>query len=323
MISEWKAVLKTNFTSTNALADFLELQEPDRLALLQNPRFAVNIPRRLANKMRKGTLDDPLARQFLPLTLENTQEDGYSSDPNQEQLHHLATPKMLKKYNGRVLLLPTSACAMHCRFCFRQNFPYETVDKSLDREIEMIQNDPSIFEVILSGGDPLSLPDNRLKELLHSLETIPHVNVIRFHTRFPIGIPERIDEPFLELLASIKKQIVFVIHINHAKELDDDVKNALKKVAKLGIPLFCQSTLLHGVNDTLDSLKSLCLTLIASGIIPYYLHQLDPVIGASRFFVSQKEGETLIKELRKHVPGYAIPEYVKEIPGMPSKTPLL
>jgi KamA family protein len=211
---------------------------------------------------------------------------------------------------------------MHCRYCFRQNFPYETIEKTLDEELQKIRSDPSIFEVILSGGDPLSLPDYKLFALLEELDKIPHVRVIRFHTRFPIGIPERIDEAFLTHLAQIKKQMVFVLHINHPKELDDDVAIALKKLARLGLPLFCQSVLLKEVNDSVEVLASLCERLVECGITPYYLHQLDQVKGASRFAVDQSKGLALIEKLMERLPGYAVPRYVKEIPGSPSKTPL-
>lgn len=321
MHSNWKTILKSNFTSIEELADFLELKSDDRKLLLKNPRFILNVPFRLASKMQKGTLDDPLARQFLPHVHEQSEESGYLLDPNQEQFHHL-TPKMLKKYNGRVLLLPTSACAMHCRYCFRQNFPYDVSDKSLEREFEQIRADPSIFEVILSGGDPLSLSDQNLSALLESLDNIPHVRLIRFHTRFPIGIPERLDAALLAILQKVSKQVIFVLHINHPKELDKDVVMALKPIKALGIPILCQSVLLKGVNDSEEVLASLYTTLIENGIIPYYLHQLDHVKGAQSFEVDESKGHALIDALQKRLPGYAVPRYVKEISGQASKTPL-
>lgn len=317
----WKSILKTNFSRLDELMDFLELNNADRKLLLQKPDFPLNVPRRIASKMQKGTLDDPIAKQFLPHILEDEDNTGFSYDPNEEKLHQLA-PKMLKKYEGRTLIISTSACAMHCRYCFRQNFPYETTDKSFAKELEQIRSDSSIFEAILSGGDPLSLSDRRLGELLHAIEQIPHVKIIRFHTRFPIGIPERIDSDFLALLKSIKKQIVFVVHVNHPRELDEEVLTALKKVGRLGIPILSQSVLLQGVNDHIDILVSLFQRLSQNGIIPYYLHQLDRVRGSSRFEVDQKKGAALIEEVRKRLPGYAVPQYVKEIPGMLSKTPL-
>lgn len=321
MISDWKTLLKTNFTRLEDLLLFLKLGSEDQKLILQKPRFPLNIPRRIAAKMQKGTLDDPLIRQFLPHILEDEEEATFSQDPNEETLHQLG-PKLLKKYEKRALLVTTSACAMHCRYCFRQNFPYEVDDKTFDAEIQKIRADSSLFEVILSGGDPLSLPDRKLRALLEEIDQIPHVRVIRFHTRFPIGIPERIDAAFLEILKSIKKQIVFVVHINHPRELDEEIAAALKEVAKIGIPLLCQSVLLKGVNDQVDVLGNLCERLVECGIIPYYLHQLDQVRGASRFEVDPKEGLALISALRERLPGYAVPQYVKEIPGMLSKIPV-
>jgi len=211
---------------------------------------------------------------------------------------------------------------MHCRFCFRRHFPYEANHKQIDKELEIITNDPSIKEVILSGGDPLSLGNEALKNLLDALERIPHVKRVRFHTRFPIGIPERLEPELLKILDHRKYQIWMVIHCNHASELDDDIALALKNVLKLGIPVLNQSVLLKGVNDSVDALTTLCERLVNCGIVPYYLHQTDRVEGAHHFEVDEEYGLTLIEELQKRTSGYAVPKYVREIAGQPSKTPL-
>jgi EF-P beta-lysylation protein EpmB len=221
------------------------------------------------------------------------------------------------------LLICTSACAMHCRYCFRQNFDYETENKGFAEELAMIAEDSSLHEILLSGGDPLSLSNTSLKALIEALAKIPHLKRLRFHTRFPIGIPERIDDEFLDILEKTRFQTWFVIHTNHPQELDKDIFQALKKVQKLGIPVLNQTVLLKGVNDNLETLKKLCETLVDQGILPYYLHQLDRVQGSHHFEVAEERGHELIEELLKEIAGYAVPKYVREISGEPSKTPLL
>lgn len=318
----WQHVLRQNFTQWNLLADFLELTQDQQKSILAKPQFSLNLPLRLAQKITKGTLDDPILRQFLPTEQEVQITEGFEQDPVGDQSCRKAS-KLLHKYEGRVLLVCTSACAMHCRYCFRQNFEYDVVDKTYSQEIEMISQDTSLHEVILSGGDPLSLPDRILKNLLESISAIPHIRRVRFHTRFPIGIPERIDSEFLAIIKAIPQQILFVIHANHAFELDADVLAGLKELQKLGVVVLNQAVLLHGVNDTIESQKDLCERLVDHGILPYYLHQLDRVQGAAHFEVPESEGRLLIEALKQQLPGYAIPKYVREIAGKPSKTSLL
>ncbi len=315
----WKRIQRNNFTKIEELAKFLELDEEKKKALALAPSFSLNLPRRLAEKIKKNNLDDPIFKQFLPLLEEQKNLPGYFPDPVFDRQFQ-KKKKLLQKYSNRVLLLTTSSCAMHCRYCFRQNFPYETKEHGFEKEIEHIANDTGIYEVILSGGDPLSLDDRVLKELLHRLSLIDHITRIRFHTRFPIGIPERIDSSFLDLLASQNKQIYFVIHVNHSLELDSDVLAALKKVQKLGIPILTHTLLLKGVNNDELVLKELFLQLVGHGILPYYLFQLDRVSGSHRFEVAEAEGLALIKSLQESLSGYAIPKYVKEVPGAKSKT---
>jgi KamA family protein len=209
---------------------------------------------------------------------------------------------------------------MHCRFCFRKNFDYQTQDKTFLRELETIQNNTKLEEIILSGGDPLSLSDDILGSLLQSLSTISHIKRIRFHTRFPIGIPERIDGTFLKQLEACPKQIWFILHSNHISEFDSDVWAAMKKIQSLGIPVLNQTVLLKGVNDSEESLRALFCGLIDNGITPYYLHQLDEVQGSSHFKVEIDRGRDLLQSLMSTLPGYAIPKYVQEIPNRPSKT---
>ena len=319
---DWRSLLRQNFTQWEALADFLELDAAQRTQIWKTPRFLLNLPLRLARKIGKGRLDDPILRQFLPSMEEQKEEPGFTVDPLGEKTCRRGA-KLLHKYRGRVLLVCSNACAVHCRYCFRQHFDYQPQGKTFDEELRMIAADPSIHEVILSGGDPLTLPDNVLKSLLDDLSVIPHLRRIRFHSRFPIGIPERIDAPFLRLLEALPQQVWFVIHCNHPRELDEDVFAALRSMQRLGVVVLNQTVLLRGVNDDVDTLRQLCESLVGHGIVPYYLHQLDRARGTAHFEVPESRGLELIKELGVLLPGFAVPKYVKEIAGEPQKTPLL
>lgn len=312
---DWRKIQKTNFHNLSKLASYLEL-DPSKLG--SNSQFPLNLPKRLADKIVKGDLNDPILRQFVPLAEENRLIPGFVKDPVQDT-SFCHSKKLLQKYEGRALMLTTSACAMNCRFCFRQNFDYEE-KSTFEKEVALIRADTNLQEIILSGGDPLSLSDRDLQQLFHKLNSIEHLKIIRFHTRFPIGIPERIDSEFLTMLKNSPKQVVFVIHSNHPKELDEEVLAALKSIQKLGIPILLQTVLLKDVNDNFATLKSLLEKCIYNGIIPYYLHQLDKVEGSAHFEVSEEYGKTLIEQLRGCLPGYAIPTYVSEIPGKKNKT---
>ncbi len=317
----WQKIQQENFRSWQHLADFLELTPDQQKQILKNPRFPLNLPRRLASKIEKGRLDDPLLLQFLALEKETEKKTGFVQDPVSDQSFQ-KSPRLLHKYPHRALLLCTSSCAMHCRFCFRKNYPYEKKIADFTPELEMLRNDPSIYEVILSGGDPLSLSDERLQLLIRELELIPHIKLLRFHTRFPTGIPERINRTFLAMIEKTRLQVVFVLHINHPLELDVDVAKALKSVQKIGASVLSQTVLLKGVNDSLPIMKDLMLKLVEAGVTPYYLHQLDRVLGTHHFETTIAEGHALIAQLRKTLPGYAVPTYVQEIPHEKSKTAL-
>lgn len=315
----WKEILRSNFTNISLLADFLLLTDEQRAQCITRKSFPLNMPRRLAEKCVKGTLDDPILRQFLPTQQEEVITLGYKDDPVEDSACRLSS-KLLHKYQGRVLLVCTSACAMHCRYCFRQHFDYAVKVHGFEEELKLIAADETIREVILSGGDPLSFSDNILGNLLEVIAEIPHVQRIRFHTRFPIGIPERIDDSLCSMLEKIPKKIWMVIHANHPLELDNDVLSHLKKLQTLGIVLLNQSVLLRGVNDDIEVLTSLCEKLVDNGILPYYLHQYDKVQGGAHFEVPVEEGLHLMKGLETRLSGYAVPKYVREIAGEPSKT---
>ncbi len=319
-IALWREIQRNNFTDWQKLLSFLNfsVSEAEHL-ILPHPKFSLNLPKRLAEKIEKGNWEDPVLRQFIPTVQELKPSPLFVLDPVGDSASR-SKPKLLHKYHGRALLLCTSACAMHCRFCFRQHFDYETEDKLFLEELKVIAGDSSISEILLSGGDPLSLSDPQLQHLLGELEGIPHLKRIRFHTRFPMGIPERIDSSFIRLLSSCRKQVIFVIHCNHPQEFDKDIFNHLKKVQQLGIPIFTSSVLLRGINDDVETLKNLFELLVDHGIVPYYLNQLDRVQGAAHFEVPEEEGKALLHRLKALLPGYAIPKYVKEIAGQSSKS---
>lgn len=315
----WTEILRNNFRSWEKLADFLQLQPEDREPVLKHSAFPLNVPKRLAEKMAKNTLEDPILRQFLPVKAEEQQTPNFIENPLAEWGYRKGN-KLIHKYKGRALMLASSACAMHCRYCFRRHFPYETEIKGFAHEIAEIQADPTLEEIILSGGDPLSLSNRALRELIEQLSVISHLKRLRFHTRFPIGIPERIDEEFLEMLEKCPLQVVFVIHCNHAQELDCDILQAMKKIQRLGIPVLNQAVLLKGVNDSADILKALFSALANHGILPYYLHQLDRVEGAAHFEVGMETAQTLIARVHACSSGYAVPRLVQDIPHQQAKT---
>ncbi len=318
-MEDWKTILRKNFTNWVKLADFLELSSENRSQILPKSAFPLNLPLRLAEKIEKNNPQDPIFKQFLPLKEEEISKPGFSLDPVGD---HAArkTPKLLHKYKGRALLTCTSACAMHCRFCFRQKFPYETSSKDFSKDLEWIENDPTLSEIILSGGDPLSLSNNDLRALFTRLGAIPHLKRWRIHTRFPIGIPERIDQELLSLLETCPLQGFFVIHCNHPQELDKEILKSLKAISRLGIPLLAQTVLLKGINDNSKTLKELFETLVNHGITPYYLHQLDKTQGTHHFEITENQGIEIINRLSEELSGYAVPRYVKEIAGASCKT---
>jgi EF-P beta-lysylation protein EpmB len=319
----WQNIFKTNYRSLHKLAAFLKLDE-EKLSQIPDDKlsFPLNLPVRLANKIEKNNLYDPILLQFLPLKDEFFHKQGFDIDPVCEK-SFLKTPKLLQKYYGRALLLTTPSCCMHCRFCFRQNFSYPTDSISFDEEINIIKQDTTIKEIILSGGDPLTLSNKMLASLLSHIDRIDHIKRIRIHSRMIIGIPERIDEELLALLSSIKKQLIIITHINHPNELDNDIFFYIKKLQLIGIPIFNQTVLLHNVNDTDTILLDLCNTLADRGIIPYYIHQLDKVKGTHNFEVTLAKGKQLYLYLEKKLSGYALPKYVQEVPGKYSKTKLI
>jgi EF-P beta-lysylation protein EpmB len=288
------------------------------------PDFPLFVPRGFVARMRKGDPHDPLLRQVLPATEELHAVPGFVVDPVGD-VAALRQPGMLHKYAGRVLLVTTGACAIHCRYCFRRHFPYSAGPRSIadwQPALAAIAADNTIHEVILSGGDPLTIADATLAALVDELAKIEHVRRLRVHTRLPVVVPERVTDSLLELLRGSRLAPIVVVHANHVNEIDTHVAVAFAKLTDGGIPLLNQAVLLRGVNDTVEAQAALCERLVNLRVLPYYLHQLDRVLGTAHFEVPVSEGQRIARELRERLPGYAVPRFVAEITGAGSKTVL-
>jgi EF-P beta-lysylation protein EpmB len=320
-LPDWQQELSQAVSSVAQLCKELNLDPAD---FPSKNNFPLRIPRPYLNRIKKGDRNDPLLLQAMPQVQEALDAEGYSKDPLGETNVN-PVPGLLHKYAGRVLLITTSSCAIHCRYCFRRHFPYaenrpgrEKWQKALD----YIQNDVTVTEVILSGGDPLAASNKYLAWLLQALAEIPHLQRIRFHTRLPVMIPSRIDSGLVKLLQPWHDRGVIVLHSNHAQEFDSEVDNALKRLSNCGFLLLNQSVLLRGINDTVNEQKALSLRLFQAGVLPYYLFLLDKVAGAAHFDVSISDAKQLILELRSLLPGYLVPKLTCEIAGQESKLPL-
>ena len=286
--------------------------------------FAMRVPRGFVARMRHGDAADPLLLQVMPGRGELLDVAGYSTDAVGD-LDALAAPGVLHKYSGRALLIATGSCAINCRYCFRRHFPYaeETAAAGHWRAaIDHLAADASISEVILSGGDPLSLSTAKLAELTDALAGITHVRRLRIHSRLPIVLPERVDHDLLAWLKGLPMQKIIVVHSNHANEIDQSVASACADLAAAGVTLLNQSVLLRHVNDSVDALAELSERLFACSILPYYLHQLDRVQGAAHFEVADQIAIALVEGIRARLPGYLVPRLVRETAGAASKRPL-
>jgi len=324
----WQAALRDAIRDPAELCRVLQLPdavaEAARRVCAASPGFSLFAPRGFVARMRPGDANDPLLRQVLPLAEELDDVPGFVRDPVGD-LASERQPGLLQKYVGRVLLVTTGVCAVHCRYCFRRHFPYSDGPRSLaDRQsaLEEIAADASIREVILSGGDPLMIVDSSLGQLIDALGDIPHVRRLRVHTRLPIVIPKRVTDELVDILRGTRLTPVVVVHANHANEIDSHVDAALATLSDAGIPLLNQAVLLRGVNDTTAAQAALCEKLVDHRVLPYYLHQLDRVAGAAHFAVPLETGRRIVAELREQLPGYAVPRFVAELPTELSKTVL-
>lgn len=290
-------------------------------------QFPLRVTHSYLARMRPGDPHDPLLRQMLPLDDELLETPGFTPDPLEEQSARRAA-NLLQKYTGRALLITTQACAVHCRYCFRREFPYTSAEDSIPgagrfaEALAAIASDSSLEEIILSGGDPLSLSDARLCRLTDALAAIPHVRRLRIHTRQPIVLPSRVDAGLLAWLRAIRLPVVVVLHTNHPNELSAEVRTACAALRAAGATLLNQSVLLRGVNDDAGTLEALSIALMAAGVVPYYLHLPDRVRGTSHFDVPQDKAVDIVKQLTSRLSGYLVPRLVREIPGADSKVPV-
>jgi len=287
-------------------------------------QFAVRVPQGFAARMRHGDRLDPLLRQVLPITDELKVVPGFSLDAVGDGAAKKATG-VIQKYRGRALLVTTGSCAINCRYCFRRHFDYGTENAAKEgwREaVDAIAQDPDIDEVILSGGDPLSLATHKLVELTDALRRIPHLRRLRIHSRLPVVLPERVDDALVQWIGSLPWPVAFVIHANHANEFDASVDAAMARLREAGATLLNQAVLLRGVNDSIEALQALSERSFAAGVLPYYLYQVDRVEGVAHFEVADDTARDLHAQLTARLSGYLVPKLVREISGDSSKRPV-
>lgn len=329
----WSTSLKQAIRSRDELIRELGLDQSGDSGLDPvETDFPVLVPRSYLVRMKRADWDDPLLKQVLPRGAENDVVSGFSADAVGDQNAKL-TPGLIQKYRGRVLLIAAGSCAVNCRYCFRRHYPYGDDPRRLSDwqpALDAIATDPTVHEVILSGGDPLMLTDTRLSELVALICEIPHIRRLRVHTRLPIVLPDRVTDRLIRMLAprladseGRRLRTWFVVHSNHANELVGDCADGLGRLVASGIPVLNQAVLLRGVNDSVDAITDLCERLVDLGVQPYYLHLLDRVAGTAHFEVGEDEAVEIVEAVRERLPGYAVPSLVREIAGMTSKTPVL
>jgi len=318
---DWRSELARAVRDPHELCRLLDLpsslaKEAERAAAA----FPLLVPRPYLDRITLGDPADPLLVEVLPRPEELVQVPGFGADPVGEA--DSPQPGLLAKYQGRSLIVATGACGVHCRFCFRRHFPYPTAPTACgdwQPLLRRIAAEPGLHEVILSGGDPLTLSDEHLSRLAHDIAHIPQIRRLRIHTRLPIVVPSRVNDDLLGWLRATRLTPIMVAHVNHPREIDADVAAALGRLVDAGVPVLNQAVLLKGVNDDAGVLEALCGRLADLRVMPYYLHQLDRVAGAAHFEVPEPTGRRLIAELRRRLPGYAVPRYVRETPGGPCK----
>lgn len=321
----WQQEMSDAVSDVATLFAMLELPTPSHA--YAPSKFPLRVPKAFVAKMQPRNPRDPLLLQVLPDAAERALVDGYTHDPLAENAHN-PIKGLLHKYRSRVLLTLTGACAVHCRYCFRQHFDYieNLPNKSQMRTIiDYITADKSIDEVLFSGGDPLSISNQKLANWLDEISSIPHIRTVRLHTRLPAVLPNRIDDNLLEILHNFTKKgrnLVIVLHINHANEICDNLREKCTKLRQIGATLLNQTVLLKGINDNADTLAALSHTLFSAQILPYYLHILDKVAGAAHFDVPIAQAVAIYWQLLARLSGYLVPKLVQELPNQPYKTPV-
>lgn len=324
--ADWKRLWRDAIRDPRELLALLGLEDllRERVSDAAAAQFPLRVPRGFAARMRHGDAHDPLLRQVLPLDDEMRLVPGFALDAVGDAQARTSAG-VLQKYRGRALLVTTGACAVHCRYCFRRHFPYGEDTAARDgwyAAVETIRADDSVEEVILSGGDPLSLSTGKLQELTSALSAIPHLKRLRIHSRLPVVLPERVDAGLLDWLGALPWPLAFVIHANHANEFDVHVDAALDRLRRIGATLLNQAVLLRNVNDSVDALAALSERAYAAGVLPYYLHQLDRVAGTAHYEVRDDVALALHAALSARLSGYLVPRLVREIPGDSGKRPV-
>lgn len=321
-IQNWLEILADAVSDPQELLQILNLPvDKFEKSITARRLFPLRVPRPFIEKMKKGNPQDPLFLQVMSLEQEFMVAEGFSKDPLEEQ--KTAAPNVLHKYHNRLLLMVKGGCAVNCRYCFRRHFPYEQNKgnkANWQHALDYIAQNPQIEEVILSGGDPLMAKDHELDWLIKRLENIPHLSRLRIHTRLPVVIPQRITDEFCHILAASRLQSVLVTHINHANEIDEIFSAAMAKLKNIGVTLLNQSVLLKNINDNPQILKTLSEKLFQIGILPYYLHLLDKVEGASHFYISDESAVEIYRVLQSLTSGYLVPKLAREIANRPNKT---
>ena len=317
----WQQQLQELITDLDELADIIQIPRA-QLSDRAHTGFPLRLPRSMLAKIEKGNIDDPILRQFIPHATELTPTPGFVKDPLEEESFN-PIPGLIHKYQGRVLIMATGQCAVNCRYCFRRHFSYDSnrlSNENFQKILDYIAADPTITEVIFSGGDPLAVSNRQLRVWLQQLAEIRHLTRVRIHSRLPVVIPERLDDSLLALLSEIQLQTILVIHCNHANEIDQTLCTHLAPFRAKGTHLLNQTVLLRGINDSTRTLMELSEALFSVGVLPYYLHLLDPVEGAGEFNVEQQEARELHGSLLARLPGYLVPKLVREIANKPCKT---
>lgn len=313
--------------TAQALAD-AGLIAPERLPALERvaAQYAVAITADMTALIVPGDDADPIARQFLPQTAELVPAPGEDPDPIGD-LTHSPVEGIVHRYPDRVLLKPTHTCAVYCRFCFRREMVGPEGLKTLspdelDAAFAYIAGRPEIWEVIVTGGDPLVLSPRRLRDIGERLARIDHVKVVRFHTRVPAVDPALITDEMVAALKASSKAVYVALHANHARELTPAARVACGRIVDAGIPMISQTVLLAGINDDAETLGTLMRAFVETRIKPYYLHHHDHAPGTSHLRTGLAEGQALMKALRGTVSGLAQPTYILDIPGGHGKVPV-
>jgi len=323
LAGSWQEQLQDAIRDPRELAEALGLAPGDFLHdEAAAKQFPLLVPRAFVDRMRRGDPQDPLLRQVLAAPEENLPVDGYVPDPLGEREQPQRDAALLRKYRGRALLLLTGQCAVNCRYCFRRHYPYGDGATSSARRLQQIRElaaNGDVSELILSGGDPLLLPDARLREIAETAAVQPSLRTLRIHSRLPVVLPARVTQALPGALVQPGLRTVMVLHINHRNEIDATLRSAIAALREAGMTVLNQSVLLAGVNDSVTALAELSEALFDAGVLPYYLHLLDPVAGAAHFEVPEARARRLVGELAEQLPGYLLPRLAREVPGAASK----